>query len=549
MLKLKTKIYSQELRWLIGMSLSFLEGGADMPPSNFLVRETDALKELPEEEEPLVIGAGFTVRRPVPKLSRNAPCLCGSGKKYKKCCYEKDQELLRDASPYEGMTMTQVRAAPEKVDDASLIHEMRAHELKKLDPAKMSADQLFAAYQRADLFGLRELAYIMLVELERRPAKNGFDRGHFTDLLDSALDAGNAPLVERILEHVPPEEQPDPGALKTLLHLVKHPEHFEGLETECRKAISEDAEYLADDPLMRLAYCLERTFPALSIVFARAFISGNPDRHLDNLTLLDLVRSARAEIGLDELSDPVEEYPNLWSDEIEDKVDDESRSNEVRRLASETSRARREVEKKAKELQEKEKQLQKLISKMEDERRRRSADPPLQPVQQRERSQEDKDTILGLRRRIESLKQEIRSQQEHRRRLRCQLQAERAKVPVSQGPREKPERLPALDDFQAKVRVVKKVVIPEFASAFKRACETTDPSVVAKALKASAAFAANDPMAWRQTKPIKRIPGFYRIRIGKDYRVMLRWVPEKEMEVLDLIPRSQLEYWIKCRAQ
>lgn len=26
------------------------------------------------------------VVRPEPKIGRNAPCLCGSGKKYKKCC-------------------------------------------------------------------------------------------------------------------------------------------------------------------------------------------------------------------------------------------------------------------------------------------------------------------------------------------------------------------------------------------------------------------------------------------------------------------------------
>jgi hypothetical protein len=549
LLKLKTRIFSQELQWLVGVSLSLLEGYAELPSSEFLVRDTDPLKELPEEEEPLIIGAGFTVRRAVPKLSRNAPCHCGSGKKYKKCCYENDQGMLRDASPYKGMTMTQVRAAPEEVDDASLIHEMHAYELKKLDPAKMSPDQLFAAYQRADLFGLRDLAYNMLLELERRPGKNGFDRGHFIDLLDSALDAGNAILAERILEHTPLEQQPDAEALKTLFYLLKHPEHFKGLETECRKAVSGDPEHLADDPLVRLAYFLERTFPALSIVFARAFISGNPDRHLDNIALLDMIRSARAEIGLDALSDPVEGYPNLWMDEIEDKAADESESKEVRRLASETSRARREVEKKAKELQDKEKQLQKLISKMEDDRRRRSADPPSQPVQQRERTQEDKETILRLRRRIESLKGEIRSQQEHRRRLRSQLQAERRKVPAPEGPGEKMENAPAPNDFQAQSRIVKKVAIPEFATAFRRASETTDPSVVAKALKASAAFAANDPLAWRQTKPIKRMPGFYRIRIGKDYRVILRWAPDKEMEVLDLIPRAQLESWIKCRAQ
>jgi preprotein translocase subunit SecA len=32
-----------------------------------------------------------TVRRTKPKIGRNDPCPCGSGKKYKKCCMARDQ--------------------------------------------------------------------------------------------------------------------------------------------------------------------------------------------------------------------------------------------------------------------------------------------------------------------------------------------------------------------------------------------------------------------------------------------------------------------------
>ena len=31
-------------------------------------------------------GAVTTIRRAAPKVRRNDPCPCGSGKKYKKCC-------------------------------------------------------------------------------------------------------------------------------------------------------------------------------------------------------------------------------------------------------------------------------------------------------------------------------------------------------------------------------------------------------------------------------------------------------------------------------
>ena len=33
-----------------------------------------------------------------PKVGRNEPCWCGSGKKYKKCCFEKDAKMSYDNS-------------------------------------------------------------------------------------------------------------------------------------------------------------------------------------------------------------------------------------------------------------------------------------------------------------------------------------------------------------------------------------------------------------------------------------------------------------------
>ena len=36
-------------------------------------------------------GRAKTVRRTQPKIGRNDPCPCGSGKKYKKCCMLRDQ--------------------------------------------------------------------------------------------------------------------------------------------------------------------------------------------------------------------------------------------------------------------------------------------------------------------------------------------------------------------------------------------------------------------------------------------------------------------------
>ncbi|MCX5673003.1 MAG: SEC-C metal-binding domain-containing protein [Planctomycetota bacterium] len=46
----------------------------------------EALEESPEEEDDILQLPGETIVRSQPKIGRNAPCPCGSGKKYKKCC-------------------------------------------------------------------------------------------------------------------------------------------------------------------------------------------------------------------------------------------------------------------------------------------------------------------------------------------------------------------------------------------------------------------------------------------------------------------------------
>ena len=40
---------------------------------------------------PARVEATPTIRRQTPRLGRNEPCHCGSGKKYKKCCLRKDE--------------------------------------------------------------------------------------------------------------------------------------------------------------------------------------------------------------------------------------------------------------------------------------------------------------------------------------------------------------------------------------------------------------------------------------------------------------------------
>ena len=56
------------------------------------------------------LTSGTTMRRAVAKIGRNEPCPCGSGKKYKHCCHDKDQERLHHSSEVAGLTRGGIEA-------------------------------------------------------------------------------------------------------------------------------------------------------------------------------------------------------------------------------------------------------------------------------------------------------------------------------------------------------------------------------------------------------------------------------------------------------
>jgi len=547
--KLSQKIRAFEANFLIDQSLALLEGEIENPLHNLWVTQQDVLKALPEEKPPVVIGGDYTVRRPIPKIGRNAPCHCGSGKKYKKCCYEKDQQLLRDASPYEGITMTQLRSMPNLVDDADMIREMRAYELKKLQPANLNEDQLYQAYLRADHFGMREFAYDMLLELNDRPGREDFALGHMEDLLDSALDAGDIDVARKIRDLIPPETLLDAEAVKFRFDLVENREHYDDLEARCRRALQEEADedlFKWDYALLALSYNFENIFPAMSIVFARAAVIGRQEAFFDNEMLVEVIRKCRADLGHDPWEDPLEDIFDRILTKGDFDLQDEAKNTQIQKLKEKVSETSRLAAQRHSALKEKELELDRLVKRLEGDEKssasRQNAVKSTEPL-----SIEERKTASDLRRQIDNLKAEINLQQHDRRQLRKELRESQRKLHIRES-----KKTPTLLsneqsaglEFEA---MPKKIMIPEFSAAYRRSCETASSAVVAKSLKAAAGFATHDKQIWRQTKGIETIPHIYRIRVGIHHRLMIRWEKEKSLEVLDLIPRAQLETWIRQR--
>lgn len=70
--------------------IRFADPWAFYTPEAYEQRERNRAEAdvLPEDDDALVYTDSYV--RPTPKIGRNEPCPCGSGKKYKKCCLERD---------------------------------------------------------------------------------------------------------------------------------------------------------------------------------------------------------------------------------------------------------------------------------------------------------------------------------------------------------------------------------------------------------------------------------------------------------------------------
>jgi Flp pilus assembly protein TadD len=85
-------------------------------------------------------------------MGRNDPCPCGSGKKYKRCCLDKDQTTARaERARTTALAEQQQReafAAAQSLDDASnsILDLIRAGEL---DAAEVAARELLVRYPEA----------------------------------------------------------------------------------------------------------------------------------------------------------------------------------------------------------------------------------------------------------------------------------------------------------------------------------------------------------------------------------------------------------------
>jgi hypothetical protein len=484
------------------------------------------LDALPEHAERFGLG---TVRRATPKVGRNDPCPCGSGKKYKRCCEGKEptatpKERLREVAG----TFT-----------AKDVARLRTQDLLQLDLAALPSEPLFIACQR--LLDYRRWDHVerALGLLEDR----GDDREEVDELREELVDVA---LEERQLEIAKRSiaKLGGIGALSDstrLLLEVLEPQSstLEVLEEHTLRGLEGDHERVVD-----LAFSLLQHRPALGIVFARGTIST--DRPLDAMAVLDGIEEARDVLGLP---------PGDPAGEAYDALIDLDMDERVRTAGTSTSEAHERAVAEAAELRARGKESSSRIAELERRLREQEAglaardassqQPAVAPAP---RSPAEEDERRRLRGKIDELKGLISEGNRERTELRRAL-AERTSA-LAKEDEERPKDTDTTEDTRFERDLpdgpgVRAVTVPTFAKAAAGAVRELPARVARDALALIAELAGGAASAWRGVKQLERVsPPLLSARVGIHYRVLFR-TTDVELEVLEVVHRQGLDAVIR----
>ena len=115
------------------------------------------------------------------KIGRNAPCLCGSGKKYKKCCLSTQQEKKISS-------VKKQRLIPVFTDLDQLSNSVvDLIEQKKLDEAEAVSRRLLAEYPD-QIDGFNRLAMVYEARGEKRKAAENYRKAHRFAMSNEGFD-------------------------------------------------------------------------------------------------------------------------------------------------------------------------------------------------------------------------------------------------------------------------------------------------------------------------------------------------------------------------
>jgi hypothetical protein len=462
---------------------------------------------LGEEEAPRLV-ATVTVRSEGPKVGRNDPCPCGSGKKFKKChALEKSSE---------------VRGA---IDAAALTpHDLaflRMADLAALDPTKLKRRTLDAAVGRAITYRRWALAEKLAAVLDGPDATDGR-----LSVALGAIDAGRSDVADRLVLSWPGELPKE---------LVTHRELSQIAPTLA--SLSDRAAAMLLDPsapLFELGLGLLHRAPGLGVPFARGLIADLPVE--DGDALVEEIERARDLLGLTP-GDPAEEFVKVLDEHDAQRA---ATAKAEHAVVQERDGLRATLARKDEELSARQAEvigLSMRLEEAEEELGRLSAQGSRVEERPRTASEGESDKKKWSAR-VEELKALVQEGNKERAALRRQITELTEELEAR--PRDEaalPEPEPESEgDHDASPRAP---VVPVFSKAAAAALPDLPLRIRRQAVELSGTLAAGDPAAWRNVKQMEGVLKVWSARLGIHHRLLFR-AHDSELEVLDVVTREDL---------
>lgn len=507
-------------------------------------------KILPTARSTSSLGRGGTVTRIVERVGRNDPCPCGSGKKYKKCCADKDNS----AGDYaiDGQPLAQLHENPELALRPDQVPDMRSYELYQLDPHKLMPGVFEEVVIRLLVF--REFGRV------REMLEAGDAIQYRADFLDQLAiefaEAGHGELLRWLQDHPELEFAPyfkaeillaEPARARELIAdkvAEAHRLHAEG-ELGARVAFVEVAEGAA---------ALD---PAFGLVMARGTVPFVESVHFDLIS--EIIDGCRLELGW-EGPDP----SFAWMDneyELEEQKEAHRRELEkqraeaekrVRNRQRETSTLKKQLADLQSELAERE-QAGKEAEQPPGTRETEDAGPDDSVAE--EEAAADRAKLAELREQARRLKGNLKQEHEDHARDREALriaQKELTRLTSKQAREEKQDSGERLEDDREEAQLGDLVEpghsprLPDYLDAFRQSLKKFDQRTVAGAITLAGKLAAADPAAWQGVRKLRGKPDTLRQKVGRHHRLLFK-LGHDSLEVVELIHRRDLDRWIARR--
>jgi hypothetical protein len=490
----------------------------------------------------LAVGS-TTIRRSVPRLGRNEPCHCGSGKKYKHCCFESDRERLRQSSDVEGVTQAESQEKADEYLTADRLKRLTVTEVCALDPHLIPydlLDQYFTrlsewkefdraadALEKVTYWAVDEETWESLTFLSAFYGRKGAV-ARLLELRKKALVECNVPdmRLDTTYQLLPIEDDP-----------VKS---WEWIDNEAFSIL--ESGDVDDLRLFVLAFLLTK-HRALGILLCRGLIPLLSSE--ESSSIVDYVLAARCQLNLDP-KDPIRDIVTKLSAANDEALETDNVLREAKELLALKTREARE----AKEARDR---AQRDVKRHEMELTRRS-----EAEAGKARSLQEDDALREARRKQQRYEQELREKNAeikamehvvHQKELEVEALRSRAESEVSLGEADSAETAEQELLLPAESTTAQHPVRPiEFPRHFQQRLNTFPRHIARAAMLTLGRLGAGESNAFENAVRLKACPSVTRVRIGIDHRLLFRSFPDR-IEVIDLIPRQDLERKVKVLAR